>query len=49
MARDGSAPHAALKSDKRTSLTFEISAHGGMPSTGGARHAIERTPKLLDE
>jgi hypothetical protein len=48
MARDGSAPHAAFESDKRTSLAFEISAHGGMPSTGGARHAIERTPKLID-
>ncbi len=48
MAGDSNAPHAALKSDKRTSLFLEISAHGGMPSTGSATHTIERTPELAD-
>jgi hypothetical protein len=36
MASDSNALHAALKSDKRTPLSFEISAHGGMQSTGTA-------------
>jgi len=44
MAGDSNAPHAVLKSDKRTSMVLEISAHGGMPSTGSTRHTIERTP-----
>jgi hypothetical protein len=48
MASDSNAPHAALKSDKRTPLAFEISAHGGMQSTGTARHVMERTPELVD-